>query len=295
MKKLKKSSQVNNYSEAAYWYVAPFIGFFIITTLLPIVISFFFSFMRIGNKFSWMGFQNYIDTFRDPLFLKSYMNVFILMAGSIPITILLALFLAVLLNSPTIKGKGFFRTVYYIPTVTSIVAVASVFLTFYNPTGIFNSILEIFGLSGIPWLTHPVWLRVSMILTVIWMNTGYNTVLFLVGLQGLSQEIYESAEIDGASKFRQFYSITIPLLKPIILMAVILATIGGLSSFEIPNIFFGSSNGPENAAITVGVNIYKTSFEMVNFGKASAIAWTMVFVAVILSIIQFKIGGKEDA
>ncbi|OUK40120.1 hypothetical protein BU183_04665 [Enterococcus faecium] len=118
--------------------------------------------------------------------------------------------------------------------------------------------------------------------------------LFLAGLQGISKEIYESAEIDGASKFRQFFLLTIPMLKPIILMATVLATINGLGNFNIPNIFFGTSNGPENSALVVGVNLYKTSFEMVDFGKASAIAWTMVFVSVILSAIQFKFGGDKN-
>lgn len=128
---------------------------------------------------------------------------------------------------------------------------------------------------------------------MIWLSVGYNTILFLAGLQGISKEIYESAEIDGASKFRQFFLLTIPMLKPIILMATVLATINGLGNFNIPNIFFGTSNGPENSALVVGVNLYKTSFEMVDFGKASAIAWTMVFVSVILSAIQFKFGGDK--
>ena len=291
---VKKKKGEKAVSRSAYLFVLPFVLFFLLTIVIPIIVSFAFSFMRIGNTFTWVGVQNFIDTFKDPLFIKSYINVFILMIGSIPPTILLALIFAVMLNQPTLTGKGFFRTVYYIPTVTSIVAVASVFMTFFNATGLFNSILSMIGIDSVQWLTHPVWLRVSMIITMIWMNTGYNTILFLAGLQGISTDIYESADIDGASKIRQFFSITIPLLKPIVLMAVILATINGLASFEIPNIFFGDSNGPENAAITVGVNLYKTSFEMVNFGKASAISWTMVFVAAILSMIQFKLGGDGD-
>jgi lactose/L-arabinose transport system permease protein len=207
---------------------------------------------------------------------------------------LLAIFFAVQLNQPHLRGKGFFRTVYYIPAVTSAVAVASVFMTFFNPTGLFNGLLSTIGLPDIQWLTDPTWLRVSMIITMIWMSVGYNTILFLAGLQGIPSDIYESAEIDGASKMRQFFSLTIPMLKPIILMATVLATINGLGSFNIPNIFFGTSNGPDNAALVVGVNLYKTSFEMVNFGKASAIAWTMVFVAAVLSYFQFKFDGDSD-
>lgn len=284
----------NAHAKSAYIFTLPFVLFFVVTILIPIIISFAFSFMSIGSSFEFVGLDNYINTFKDPLFIKSYTNILIIMVGSIPITMLLAIFFAVQLNQPRLNGKGFFRTVYYIPTVTSTVAVASVFLTFFNPTGLFNGLLEMVGVQPLQWLTDPFWLRVSMIITMIWMNVGYNTVLFLAGLQGISSEIYESAEIDGASKTRQFFYLTIPMLKPIILMATVLATINGLGNFNIPNIFFGTSNGPDNAALVVGVNLYKTSFEMVDFGKASAIAWTMVFVAAILSYFQFKFGGDSD-
>lgn len=284
----------NAHAKSAYIFTLPFVLFFVVTILIPIIISFAFSFMSIGSSFEFVGLDNYINTFRDPLFIKSYTNILIIMVGSIPITMLLAIFFAVQLNQPRLNGKGFFRTVYYIPTVTSTVAVASVFLTFFNPTGLFNGLLAMVGVQPLQWLTDPFWLRVSMIITMIWMNVGYNTVLFLAGLQGISSEIYESAEIDGASKTRQFFYLTIPMLKPIILMATVLATINGLGNFNIPNIFFGTSNGPDNAALVVGVNLYKTSFEMVDFGKASAIAWTMVFVAAILSYFQFKFGGDSD-
>lgn len=292
---MKKKYKQNFTNELVGWgFSTPFVIFFAFTILIPVIVSFAFSFMKIGSTFEFVGLQNYIDILRDPLFIKSYENILIIMVGSIPITILLAIFFAVLLNNPHIKGKGFFRTVYYIPTVTSTVAVASVFLTFFNPTGLFNGILSVLGLKGIPWLADPFWIRFSMIITMIWLNVGYNTILFLAGLQGISTEIYESAEIDGASKFRQFFYLTVPMLKPVILMATVLATINGLGNFNIPNIFFGTSNGPENSALVVGVNLYKTSFELVDFGKASAIAWSMVFVSVILSIIQFKFGGNQD-
>lgn len=290
----RKQKGVNAHEKSAYFFVSPFVIFFVLTIMIPIVISFAFSFMEIGYSFKFVGLKNYIDTFRDPLFLKSYGNILIIMVGSIPITMLLAVSFATLLNSPTLKGRGFFRTAYYIPTVTSTVAVASVFMTFFNPTGLFNGLLSSIGFDNVQWLTDPFWIRVSMIITMIWMNVGYNTVLFLAGLQGISTEVYESAEIDGASKLRQFFYLTIPMLKPVILMATVLATINGLGSFNIPNIFFGTSNGPENSALVVGVNLYKTSFEMVDFGKASAIAWTMVAISVILSALQFKFGGKQD-
>lgn len=295
MKNAAKRTGKKRKISAAYGFLFPFLILFIVLVLIPVIVSFAFSFMRIGGTMEFVGLQNYIDTFRDPLFIKSYTNVLIFMVCNIPLTILVALVLASLLNSAHLHGRGFFKTAYYLPTVTSTVAVASVFLTFYNPTGLFNNLLMELGMNSVPWLTDPFWIRVSMTITVVWMNAGYYTVLFLAGLQSIPNDIYESAAIDGASRIRQFFSITIPQLKPIIMMSVVLATISGIGTFELPNIFFGSSNGPENSAITVGVSLYRASFEQVNFGKASAIAWTMVFVAAVLSAIQFKVGGEDDA
>lgn len=289
-----KKKIVSNYSRTAYTMLIPFLIFFIATILLPTLISLGFSFSKISSSIEFVGLANFKEILKDPLFFTSYFNVFIFMIGSIPITILLALLFAVLLNKPHIKGKGFFRTVYYLPAVTSIVAVSSVFLTFYNPTGLFNTVLITIGLEPIPWLNDPFWARVAIIIISIWLNVGYYTVLFLAGLQNISKEIYESADIDGANALQQFFKITIPMLKPVILMGMILSTINGLGAFEVPNILFKNGFGPESSAVTVGVNLYKTSFEMVDFGKASAISWTMVLVAAVLSIIQFIVGGKDN-
>ncbi|MGX7418050.1 carbohydrate ABC transporter permease [Carnobacterium gallinarum] len=277
-----------------YLFMVPFMFFFIITVLLPILISLAFSFMEIrGNSFRFIGGANFSALFKDPMFLKSYVNVLILMVGTIPFIIFFALFFAVLLNNPSIKGKGFFRTVYYLPAITSLVAVASVFMTFFNPVGLFNSIITLFGGDPIPWLSNPFWGRMAMFIVIIWQNVGYYTILFLGGLQNISSEIYESADIDGASSTVKFFNITVPMLKPVILLSTVLATINGLNTFEIPNILYGNTFGPNGIAVTVGVNLYKTSFEMIDFGKASAIAWSMVLVSTILSVVQFKVGKKN--
>lgn len=290
----RKTKSLESRSLSAYKMLMPFLILFAITILLPTIVSFFFSFMDISNKITWTGFDNFKAILKDPILFKSYANVFTFMIFSIPITIFLALIFAIILNKPSIKGKGFFRTVYYLPAITSIVAITSVFLTFYEPTGLFNKVIGAFGMAPIPWLSDPFWVKVSIIILSVWLNVGYYTVLFLAGLQNISGEVYESADIDGAGAIRQFFQITIPLLKPVILMAIILSTINGLGSFEVPNILFKGSYGPQRAAVTVGVNLYKTSFELVEFGRASAISWTMVGVSSILSIVQFVLGGKNN-
>ncbi|MDH6363430.1 lactose/L-arabinose transport system permease protein [Enterococcus sp. PF1-24] len=280
---------------APYIFLSPFLVLFGLTILVPIVISLAFSFMDIrGESFTFVGLDNFKALFNDPMFLKSYVNVLIIMIGTIPFFILLALLFAVLLNNPTIKGKGIFRTVYYLPAVTSLVAVASVFMTFYNPLGILNTLLGMINIDPIPWLSDPFWGRIAMFIVIIWQNVGYYTILFLGGLQGIPSEVYESADMDGASPFVRFFYITVPMLKPIVLLSTVLATINGLNTFEIPNILYGNTFGPGGIAQTVGVNLYKISFEMIDFGKASAIAWSMVFVAAIISLVQFKVGKKYE-
>jgi lactose/L-arabinose transport system permease protein len=213
MEQRKKKKGITNYSRAAYIMLVPFLALFIITLLIPAVMSLGFSFSNVSTSIDFVGLDNFIAIFKDPLFFKSYFNVFIFMVFSIPITIFLALIFSVLLNKPTIKGRGFFRTVYYLPAITSIVAVSSVFLTFYNPTGLFNSVLVTLGMEPVPWLTDPFWARVSIIIISVWLNVGYYTVLFLAGLQNISSEIYESADIDGANSIQKFFKIYYSVVK----------------------------------------------------------------------------------
>lgn len=171
----------------------------------------------------------------------------------------------------------------------------------FSTEGLINNVLLSLNIIKEPirWLLDPVWAKITLIIAMTWRWTGYNMMLYLAGLQNIPQEIYEAAEIDGASKITQFFRITIPLLKPIILFTTILSTIGTLQLFDEPmmlasGVTTGSSVGPGNSLLTPSVYIYNVSFKYVpNFGYASAISWIIVLIAVILTLMQFRVAGEE--
>lgn len=203
----------------------------------------------------------------------------------------LALILAVLLHSSLLKWKAMFRVSFFLPAVTSLVAYSIIFSIMLMNDGLMNQLLEWIGISSIPWLSHPFWAKVSLILAMTWRWVGYNMVIYLAALQNISEDLYEAASIDGASKVRQFFSITIPQLKPVILFTAILSTIGTLQLFDEP--YTLTKGGPSDETLTIGMYLYQTGFRYFDFGYASTIAYVIVVLIAILSFIQFKVSGDE--
>ena len=207
----------------------------------------------------------------------------------------------ILLPSFATMIKGFFRTALFLPAVTSLVAYTILFKMMFSTDGLVNNILLAIGIIKQPirWLLDPFWAKVTLIIAMTWRWTGYNMMFYLAGLQNIPNEIYEAAEIDGANKRVQFFKITIPLLKPIILFTTIMSTIGTLQLFDEPmnlaaGVVTGSSVGPGNSLLTPSVYIYNVCFKYVpNFGYASAISYVIVLIAAILSLIQFKVVGER--
>ncbi|PAF16615.1 carbohydrate ABC transporter permease [Terribacillus saccharophilus] len=247
-----------------------------------------------GVNLSFVGFENYIRLFQDPVFLTTVKNTVIYLIIQVPVMILLALFLSVVLNNKTLKWKGFFRTAIFLPCVTSLVAYSVVFKYLFAPDGIVNMTLMKINLVSEPvqWLTDPFWAKITIILAITWRWTGYNMIFYLSALQNVDQSIYEAAKIDGASAIQQFFKITIPMLKPIILFTSITSTIGTLQLFdEVMNITAG---GPGNATMTISQYIYNLSFKYTpDFGYAATVSYAIVILIVIFSIIQFKAGGEK--
>ena len=211
-----------------------------------------------------------------------------------PVMLLFALVLASLLNDPKLKGRGMFRTLIFLPCATSLVSSAMIFKSFFSIDGIVNTTLIGLGVLEGPmsWLTHPVWAKFVIILTITWRWTGYNTVFYLAGLQNIDRSVYEAARIDGASASRQFTSITIPLLKPVILLTTIMSTNGTLQLFdEVRNI---TNGGPGIATLSISQYIYNLSF-MYNpqFGYAAAVSYAILVMVAILSFVQIKVGDKR--
>lgn len=279
---------------APYVFLFPAVLLFMLFTAYPIVHSFILSFQSSeGGASSFAGLDNYIRLFQDPLFYQSIGNTLIILVIQVPIMLFLAVLLAVFMNSSMLRMKGFFRVSFFSPAVTSLVAASVIFLLLLNPDyGLINFMLSFIGIDSVGWLNDPFWAKVSIVLVMIWRWTGYNMIILLAGLQNISEDLYEASRIDGAGKIRQFFSITIPQLRPVILFTAITSTIGTLQLFDEPYNLTGG--GPVFSTTTVTMYLYRNAFEYFDFEYASAIAYVVVVIIAIISFIQFKIGGEKD-
>ncbi len=248
-----------------------------------------------GTNLHYVGGDNYARLFKDQTFITALKNTFIFLIIQVPIMIVLAMFISVLLNDSKLKLKGFFRTAIFLPAVTSLVAYSVIFKYLFGNDGLINSLLTNLHLINAPiqWITDPFWAKITIIIAITWRWTGYNMIFYLSALQNIDNSIYEAARIDGASSFRQFTQITIPLLKPIILFTSITSTIGTLQLFdEVMNITKG---GPGNATTTLSQYIYNLSFKYTpDFGYAATVSYGVVILIVIFSILQFKLAGDKN-
>lgn len=248
-----------------------------------------------GNNLKFAGAANYKRLLTDSTFVKALCNTVMYLVIQVPVMIILALVISSMLNDKKLKGRGFFRTAIFLPCVTSLVAYSIIFKSLFATDGFVNIMLMNlhFISEPISWVTHPVFAKVLIIIAITWRWTGYNMVFYLSGLQGIDDSIYEAAAIDGAGGFQKFKSITLPLLKPIILFTTINSTIGTLQLFdETVNI---TNGGPANATITISQYIYNLLFKyQPNFGYAAAVSYVIVLLIVILSIIQMKVGDDKE-
>lgn len=262
----------------------------------PMVQSLILSFKTgTGANLRFVGLDNYIRLFSDRTFLTAVKNTFIYLIIQVPVMIILALMISVLLNDRKLKFRGFFRTAIFLPCVTSLVAYSIIFKYLFAGDGLVNSLLLNIHLINQPieWITDPFWAKVTIIIAITWRWTGYNMIFYLSSLQNIDNSIYEAARIDGASSIQQFFKITIPLMKPIILFTSITSTIGTLQLFdEIVNITKG---GPGNATMSISHYIYNLSFKYsADFGYAATVSYSIVIMIIVLAFIQFKVAGEKN-
>lgn len=261
----------------------------------PMIKALFLSLQTgVGTRMRFVGFYNYARLLKDKIFTQALFNNFIYLIIQVPIMLLLALALASMLNSRDLKYKGLFRTAIFLPCATSLVSYAIIFRSLFALDGFVNTILLKLGLiqSAINWIGDPIYAKAVIILALIWRWTGYNMVFYLAGLQNIEYNLYEASRIDGANPFQQFRKITIPLLKPIILLTAIMSTNGTLQLFdESVNL---TNGGPSNATITMSHYLYKISFEYSpNFGYAAAMSYIILVLVAILAFIQMRVGDKR--
>jgi cellobiose transport system permease protein len=297
-KKMSRFWKILKDNHVPYIYIAPFYILFALFGAFPIIFAFYLSFQQWDGleAMNFVGLQNYKQLLSDPIFWKAaYNTVYIGIVAHVPMLIF-ALFVAFVVNSAMVKYKQVFRTVYFLPVITSSVAVSIVFLTLYGvKAGLINYVLTLFGLPPIDWWGgNGNWVKPAIILLFMWKWVGWNMVIYLAGLQGIPRELYEAAEIDGASMTQIFFRITLPLLKPIILFSLILSTIGALTIFDEPYMLVGTGGGTDNSGLTLMVYLYREAFEYVHFGYASSIAYVISIFIIIIAVINMKVFGKQN-
>ncbi|MCR5031455.1 MAG: sugar ABC transporter permease [Lachnospiraceae bacterium] len=279
---------------AGYVFLAPSFLLFFTFMLIPIFMGFYISLTNYNGfkQMDFIGFQNYANLFADSYFTVALKNNVIYTLGTVPFTILLALLLAVAVNTG-IKGAGLFKTFYFFPYITSSVAVGIIWTLLFNPkVGPINNFLRSLGIpeEGLPgWLLSTTGALPAVMIVSIWKMAGYYMIIFLAGLQGINKELYEAADVDGAGKLTKFFKITLPLLSPTTFMILILSVIGSFQVFDLINIM--TEGGPGRATNVLVYRIYQEGFEYMKFGYASAEAYFLFGIILLVTLIQF-IGQK---
>lgn len=274
-----------------YLAISPFYILFAAFGIFPIIFSLYLSFHSwdgIGPM-RYVGLEQYRYLLTDTHFWHSILTTFeIWVISTIPM-LFMAMVIATLLNS-SIRFRGAYRVAYFIPNVTSLVAIAIIFgSVFSNSFGLVNSALHAVGLGTVQWLSSYWGIKVAIAAMVVWRWTGYNAIIYLAGLQAISKDLFEAARIDGASGVQTFFRVTVPLMRPIILFTVITSTIGGMQIFTEAQVLVGNSGGPGEAGMTMVLYLYQQAFTKNQFGYGSAIGWGLFVVLILLSIINWRL------
>ncbi len=287
---------------AGWLFVAPALAVLLVFFLLPVIAGFLlgltdFDLYTLGDSSAWRftGLRNYERLLADPIFWKALWNTFFFVLAGCPLTIGTALGAALLLNSRLTRARGLFRTIYFAPVVTTLVAVATVWRYLYHPrAGPLNLLLSFVGIGPIDWLGDPSWAMPALILMAVWKNFGYGMVLFVAGLQAIPEALYEAAELDGAGAFTQFKRITLPLLAPTFLFVAVITTIGYFQLFAEPYVMTGGTGGPVNATLSVALLMYKQGFRFWNMGTGAALAFILFAIILTVSMIQVRLQRGKD-
>jgi ABC-type sugar transport system permease subunit len=281
-------------------FAAPFMILFSVFLAFPILASFALSFTSFGLRdlanpigATFVGLENYAALLSDDRFWKSLFNTFYFVVVGVPATLLIGLLIANALNRGVQRFRTAFRVSYYLPVITSIVAIAVVWRFLLNPdVGLINMALAAIGIDGPAWLADPNLAMPSIIAMAVWRNLGFAMIVFLAGMQAIPASLYEAASIDGAGRWQSFKSITIPLLRPTILFMTVITTIGYLQLFEEPLVM--TDGGPLDSTLSVTMYMYQQGFEFFHQGYASAIAYVLFLIVAVIAFLQFRFLRSDD-
>lgn len=293
-KPARKKALAFNETFWGYIFLLPIIIGFIFFTVFPVIISLYYSFTDYDGitKPTFTGLTNYTTLFQEKDFKNSLFNSLYFTLGTVPIGAFLSLSIAVLLNCK-IKFMKVYRSAFFIPVIVSLVSTAMVWQWMYSTDyGIINGVLGKLGLYQPAWLSSKQWAMPSVIIMSVWKNLGFNVVIFLAGVQGISISLYEAAEIDGANIFQKFAHITIPLIKPTMVFVLIMSMIGALQTFD--QIYIMTNGGPNNATQVIAHLIYMNAFQFFKQGYASAMAYVLFIIMFIASIFQLRLSEKNN-
>lgn len=282
-------------SNAAYFFLTPAVASILIFFFIPVIAAFIMSFTDFDiyalasyDNVRFIGFRNYSQLFDDPLFWQSLANTVYYVVLATPLSIAVSLAAALLLNSKLIKYKGIFRLSYFIPYITTLVAVAIVWRFIYHPKfGILNYFLSLFDIQPLDWLGNPNLAMPAIVLMSVWKTFGYNMIIFIAGLQNIPEELYEAASIEGANEWHKFKTITIPMLAPTTLFVSIITIVGYFQLFAEPYIM--TQGGPLNKTLSIVGYMYQEGFRWWNMGYSASISFVLFFIILIVTILQFKL------
>ena len=281
---------------APYLFLAPFVLSFLIFGAYPIVRSVMLSFYITSGPEAqhFVGLDNYLHLLQDPDFWTAVRNTATFALGSVLLQLPLSLGLALLLNRADIHGRNVFRFIFFSPNLMGLVFSALLFMLILAPRfGLLNAALHaLFGLpSTTRWLSTPGLVMPALIMVALWLYTGFNMVYFLAALQAVDGELYEAATIDGAGRWAQFWHVTLPGIRPVLIFVVVLSTIGSFQLFELAFLLLGNSSGPDQAGLTIVMYLYQNGFLGGDLGYAAAIGWTLALMVLLLALVQLRITG----
>jgi multiple sugar transport system permease protein len=287
--------ETKTWQVAGYVLVSPALFLIAVFFIVPVFIAFLLSFSdfdiyALGNldNLRFVGIRNYIDLLGNPLFWTALGNTFYFVAIGGPFSVLISLGAALLIGSKLVRFKTLFRTVFFLPVVTTLVAVAVMWRYLYHPRyGLLNYALDGLGIDPIDWLGDPVLAMPAIILMAAWKNFGYNMIIFVAGLQSIPDSLYEAARMDGANRWQQFRYVTIPMLAPTFLFVGVITMIGYFQLFAEPYVM--TQGGPSNATLSVVLFMYEQGFRWWNLGSAAAIAFVLFAVILAVTLLQLRL------
>lgn len=275
-----------------YLLIAPTVLGLLIFTVGAVVMALYYSFTEwdLITPPKWIGVKNYVDVFQAELFWQSMYNTVYYTLGTVPIGVALSLLLAIAMNQK-LRGIVFYRTLYFLPIVSSTVTISLLWTWIYYPDfGILNYLLGLLGIPAVNWLQSLSWAMPAIMIMSIWAGLGYNMVILLAGLQDIPQELYDAAKIDGASNWQSFRYVTIPLLSPVIFFVIVLSLIGSFQVFG--SAYVMTQGGPMNTTLTIVYLIFNHAFRYFHMGFASALAYILAALIFGLTLAQIKLQGR---